>query len=107
MITMKDCTKAELLWIINRLCERSIFRSDYELSLVLNDLELQREQKRLEEASRLNTQSYNARQRALDLLAPYEGKPYSEIPLEIAEQADAAFAEARSLDKKWCKLMNM
>ena len=58
MITLKDCTKAELLWIINRLCERSIFRSDYELSLVLNDLELQREQKRLEEASRLNTQSY-------------------------------------------------
>ena len=74
MMTLKDCTKAELLWIIDRLRNRGLYRLDTIIAIALNDLEYQREQKKLDEADRLNEESARLRQQAAELLTPYEGK---------------------------------
>ena len=55
MMTLKDCTKAELLWIIDRLRNRGLYRLDTIIAIALNDLEYQREQKKLDEACLLYT----------------------------------------------------
>ena len=39
MMTLKDCTKAELLWIIDRLRNRGLYRLDTIIAIALNDLE--------------------------------------------------------------------
>lgn len=78
-MTLKDCTKAELLWIIDRLRNRGLYRLDTIISIALNDLEYQREQKKLDEADRLNEESARLRQQAAELLTPYEGKSILDV----------------------------
>ena len=70
-MTLKDCTKAELLWLIDWMCTHSMFRHDIEIERALNALEYQREQKKLDEADRLNEESARLRQQAAELLTPY------------------------------------
>ena len=49
-MTLKDCTKAELLWLIDWMCTHSMFRHDIEIERALNALEFEREQKKLDGA---------------------------------------------------------
>lgn len=44
-MTLKDCTKAELLWLIDWMCTHSMFRHDLEIERALNDLEFERTRK--------------------------------------------------------------
>lgn len=106
-MTLKDCTKAELLWIIDRLRNRGLYRLDTIIAIALNDLEYQREQKKLDEADRLNEESARLRQQAAELLTPYEGKPILDIPADVLDRAAALQEEAQMLDKEWCKLMKL
>lgn len=106
-MTLKDCTKAELLWIIDRLRNRGLYRLDTIISIALNDLEYQREQKKLDEADRLNERSARLRRQYVELLTPYEGKPILDIPADVLDHAAALQEEAQMLDKKWCKLMKV
>ena len=41
-MTLKDCTKAELLWLIDWMCTHSMFRHDLEIERALNALEFER-----------------------------------------------------------------
>lgn len=106
-MTLKDCTKAELLWIIDRLRNRGLYRLDTIIAIALNDLEYQREQKKLDEADCLNKRSARLRQQYVDLLTPYEGKPILDIPADVLDRAAALQEEAQMLDKEWCKLMKL
>lgn len=49
------------------------------------DLEYQREQKKLDEADRLNEESARLRQQYAELLTPYEGKPILDIPADVLD----------------------
>lgn len=106
-MTLKGCTKAELLWLIDWMCTHSMFRHDLEIERALNALEFEREQKRLDEADCLNKRSARLRQQYVDLLTPYEGKPILDIPADVLDHAAALQEEAQMLDKKWCKLMKL
>ena len=106
-MTLKDCTKAELLWLIDWMCTHSMFRHDLEIERALNALEFEREQKKLDEADRLNEESARLRQQAAELLTPYEGKPILDVPADVLDHAAALQEEAQMLDKKWCKLMKV
>ena len=97
-MTLKDCTKAELLWLIDWMCTHSMFRHDLEIERALNDLEFERTRKRLDEARRLHEKSARLRRQYVELLTPYEGKP-------ILDHASAILEEAQVLDKKWSRLM--
>ena len=106
-MTLKDCTKAELLWIIDRLRNRGLYRLDTIISIALNDLEYQREQKKLDEADRLNEESARLRQQAAELLTPYEGKSILDVPADVATMRLPSLEEAQTLDKKWNRLMKL
>ena len=41
-MTLKGCTKAELLWLIDWMCTHSMFRHDIEIERALNAMELER-----------------------------------------------------------------
>lgn len=99
--------KAELLWIIDRLRNRGLYRLDTIIAIALNDLEYQREQKKLNEADRLNEESARLRQQAAELLTPYEGKPILDIPADVLDHASAILEEAQALEEKWNRLMKV
>ena len=107
MMTLKDCTKAELLWIIDRLRNRGLYRLDTIIAIALNDLEYQREQKKLDEADRLNEESARLRQQYAELLTPYEGKPILDVPADVLDHASAILEEAQALEEKWNRLMKL
>ena len=94
---LSECTKAELLQIINRVHERSIVRLNREMTMTLNELNYVWEQNRLteaEEAEYVNQMAYNAGQKAYELLSPYEGIHLRDVPSEIIEQANEAIKDA-------------
>lgn len=102
-MTLKDCTKEELIFIIKRLQFYSLSDSHY-VNLALRDVEEERENKKLAEAKRLSKYSAQKRQEYIDLLAPYEGKRILDIPDSVIKKADSAMKAAQAADKKWNKL---
>ena len=106
-MTLKGCTKAALLWLLDWMCTHSMFWHDIEIERALNALELEREQKKLDEADRLNEESARLRQQAAELLTPYEGKPILDIPADVLDHASAILEEAQALEEKWNRLMKV
>lgn len=106
-MTLKNCTKAELLWVIDWLCNHSMFRHDLEIERALNALEFDRNQKRLDEAKRVHEKSARLRQQYVELLMPYEAKSILDVPADVLDHASAILEEAQTLDKKWNRLMKL
>lgn len=103
---LKDCTKEELIFVIKRLQFYSL-SNDHCVQRALGDVEEEREARKLEEARRLtdvrlqNLQQYN------ELLGPYEGKSFSDIPQDVMDRAVAALERYEAADMKWRKLMGI
>lgn len=102
---LADCTKADLLWVIRRMCQLNL--SDRELRIALRDLEDRKETERIAKAQRLLDIQRDATQQYAEIIRPYEGKPISTVPMAVLKKADAALAEARKADKQWRKLMGV
>lgn len=102
---LSDCTKADLLWIIKTMCKYDL--SDLSLQRALNDLEWEKERDRLARADQALQASSVAYQRYIELMAPYEGTPLMDVPMDVLKQADAAMAESRAANKQWAKLMGV
>ena len=50
-LTLNTCTKTDLLWIINRILQRTApFNQDYELLRALNDLAYEKEKQQIGKA---------------------------------------------------------
>ena len=97
----------ELTALVGELRNRGLYRLDTIIAIALNDLEYQREQKKLDEADRLNEESARLRQQAAELLTPYEGKPILDIPADVLDHASAILEEAQALEEKWNRLMKV
>lgn len=102
---LTDCTKADLIWVIKRMCQLNL--SDRELHTALRDLEHYKERERTGKAQQQLEIQRDATQRYIKILRTYEGKPISAVPMAVLEEADAALAEARAADRKWRKLMGV
>ena len=102
---LTDCTKADLIWVIKRMCQLNL--SDRELRTALRDLEYYKERERTGKAQRQLEIQRAATNRYIEMLRPYEGKPITAVPMAVLEEADAALAEARAADRKWRKLMGV
>ena len=102
---LTDCTKADLIWVIKRMCQLNL--SDRELRTALRDLEYYKERERTGKAQRQLEIKRAATNRYIEMLRPYEGKPITAVPMAVLEEADAALAEARAADRKWRKLMGV
>ena len=106
-MTLKDCTKAELLFVIKRMQCYMLSGDDYYIRCALLDVEEQREEKKHAEAKRLLARSAQKRQEYIELLGPYEGKSFGDIPDFVLTKADAAMKAAQAADRKWNHLMGI
>lgn len=103
-ITLSECTKEDLLWIIERM---SVLRGDYYLEKALNELWYEKEMKRIDEADKQAVIADQKRREYISLLAPYKGKHILDIPHNVLEKADKAMKAAKEADKKYAKLMGL
>lgn len=105
-MTLKDCTKEELIFVIERLQFYSL-SGDYYVRRALCDVAEQREERKLEEARRLSALQNQKMQEYISLMRPYEGISLMDVPEDVLDRADAAMKEAHSADMKWRKLMGI
>ncbi len=103
---LKDCTKEELIFVINKLQLYNLSNEHY-IQLALRDVEAERDRRKFDEAKRLSDYSFQKRQEYIDLLTPYEGKRLVDIPASVLEKADVAIREAQKADCKWNKIMGI
>lgn len=101
---LSDCTKAELLFVIERLQLYNL-SDDYYIQRVLCDVKERREKRKLEEARRMEAVFSQKWQEYIDILSPYDGKRLKDIPPEVLDRADTAMKEAQAADMKWRKLI--
>jgi len=104
---LKKCTKAELLHIIDRFRRHSLGSANWIFGMAFSDLEFEKEQRRFDEADRINEAIKEADDEYRALLAPYEGKPLGEIPLPIVQRASALAKKSRELNERWFRLMDI
>lgn len=104
---LSQCSKTDLLWIIDRLRMMRLSGFDSYLNRALSDLLFKKTEERLDAANKYMEISCQKRQEWIELLAPYVGLPIKDIPLQVLEQADALLKAAQAADKKWGKLMKI
>lgn len=105
-MTLKDCTKEELIFIIDNFKRYAFSNGDYYLTQCLHDVEHQRFLKRQKEADRQAEISHNNRQAYIEFLKEHEGKKLSEIPPEEFERAKVFLAAAEKADRKYMLLIS-
>ena len=102
-MTLEQCSKTDLLWIINRMRMYSL--GEHALNRALADLKYQKEKARIDEADQY-AKLVDAKRRAyIDLLKPYDGMKLCDIPLHVLEKAAELQKQAEAADQKWAKLM--
>ncbi len=104
-MTLKDCTKQELLHIIDRFKDYAFDNGDYYLKRCLHEVERERAITRLNEADKWSDIAYQKRMAYLDLIKQYEGQKLTDIPSEVSQKAVALLKEAEAADKKYAQLM--
>ena len=104
-MTLQQCTKAELLWVIDRACMHNL--SDWAIKAALSDLVLEKIQKNADEADRLRKFAYEKRMEYIELMKPYDGWKIIDIPMDVLKKAQAALDAAQEADRKWDKLMRV
>jgi len=105
-MTLKDCTKAELIYVIKRLQVYSSSNSYYVRRALCDVAEL-RDERKYEKAQQLLDLSDQKRREYVSLLDPYKGKRLIDIPDSVLRKADAAMKEAQVADRKWAKIMGV
>lgn len=107
-LTLNDCTKPDLIWIINRVLQMTTLNNaDHYINRALSDLSYEKENKALDEAEQVSNQSKQKWDEYIAILAPYDGKPIKDIPLDVLHRAQRVYDEAIALDKKWTKLLGL
>lgn len=105
---LKDCNKDELIWIVNRILQRTCFNNrDIELERALNDLWYEKEKERINKSEKLAEVAKQKWDEYIDILKPYDGCKLIDIPVNIVEKATKAYDDALSADKKWMKIMGL
>jgi len=105
-MTLKDCTKAELLFVIERLQAYNSLNSYYVRRALCSVVE-QRDERKYKETQQLLDLSAQKRREYVSLLEPYKEKCLIDIPDSVIRKADAALKEAQAADRKWAKIMGI
>ncbi len=84
-MTLSECTKADLLWIIKRIQERYLLDGVFAVQITLSDLELEKARQRYDEADRINHLAGEKRREYFKILSPYDGMRIVDIPLPVLE----------------------
>lgn len=103
---LEDCTKAELLWVIRYIRDRCI-GGKHDLERALIDLEHRQEKKRLDEAQKYASIAAEEVRRYCELMKPYDGKRFIDIPDDVINRAAAILEKERAANKKYMELMGI
>ena len=71
-MTLKECTKEELIYIINYIAERLVFK-DCKIQSALIDVEYMRSNKKLNKATELLQIASQKRNEYINIMKPYDG----------------------------------
>ena len=107
-MTLNQCTKEELIFIINRAVGRHCFSEEQrqaEIDRYLSDVVYQRQQKILQDAKHWCEIATDCRRQYLDILALYEGKKLIDIPIDVVKKAEMLVKDAQYADRKWEECM--
>lgn len=105
-LTLNDCTKADLIWIVKRILQMTTLNNaDYYMNRALSELAFEKERKDLEEAEKVAEQCRQKWQEYIDILAQFDGKKIMDIPMDVIAKAQKVYDEAIALDKKWSLLL--
>lgn len=103
-MTLKNCTKEELIFVIERLQFYGLDSGDYYVRRALSDVEERRDERKIERMKRLTELADAKRREFAELFAPYEGQPLINIPDEVLRKADATKRECHAANLEWFKL---
>ena len=106
-MTLKDCTKDELIFVIERLQFYGLTAGDYYVRRALCDVEERREEQKHSKADQLLNRAALKQLEYIHLLEPYEGKPLVDIPEDVIKKASAAQKECEAANREWMKLMGI
>lgn len=107
-ITLNECSKADLRWIINRILQMTAFdRGDYYLNRALGDLWYEKEKQRIDEGKKYLELSNAKLTEYTSLMQQHRGKSLLEIPDGVLEKAAQLLKEAEAAYKKWKKLLGL
>ena len=104
-MTLQQCTQADLLFVIDRMCKNSMGK--WELKRALSDLAYEKEKARIEEARKYAKLANEARREYISTMSPYVGMKLSDVPMEVLEKAATLQKQIDSADRKWAKLMGV
>lgn len=99
---LRKLSKDDLIWCILEMEKHSLGHPS--ISSILSDIEYKKTLDNIECCKKLERKAYEKTMAYYDLLAPYEGKPLSEIPQPIFDQAIKLIQEAEAADKEWFRL---
>ena len=103
-VNLNGFSKADLIWIVEYFVK---WHGDFYLERAISDLKYRKELERIEEADRFAAIADKKRREYIDLLAPYEGKRWCDLPADVVRRATAAMKEAQAADKKYMSLMGI
>lgn len=107
-MTLNQCTKEDLRWIIKRILQLACFNNqEWYLQRALSDLAFEKEKKKLDEADKIAAVAHEKRMEYYSLLEPYRGKPIAKIPKATINKALQLLKEADEADEKWDKMMEI
>lgn len=92
---LKDCTKEELIWVIDQIKARSSNRE--EIDYIILKLNCRKTERQL-------TIYIDSLKEYGALLSPYKERQNIDIPLNVIKKARAALKRAEYAHKKWKKL---
>lgn len=103
---LEECTKAELISIIHRICGRlTPTNEDYYIQWSLNDIKYQRELKQIHKADEYGKKADEARKQYCEFLKKHKGKSLTDIPSDEVEKAIELVKLADYNDKEYLKLL--
>lgn len=105
-MTLKDCTKAELLEIIQEL-EISSSSTAISVQRALGKIVRRRADEKFNKSERLLDLSSAKLEEYSRLLEPYDGLAVTDIPSDVLEKANAALSEVLAANFEWDRLMGL
>ena len=95
-MTLSECTKEELIWI----CKFLDGGSRFSIAEALVEISRKRAEVNFEKYTKYSEQSEAEFRAYVEILKPYDGMKYMDIPLEVIQAADECIQRSREADKK-------
>ena len=100
---LRTLSKEDLIQIIAYLDSRPYCSAEY----AIQRLQHKKDMENIDKAEAVSKQAILCRLEYCDLMSPYKGKPITDIPQPVLEQAAKALEQAEKLDKQWDRLMGI